>query len=298
MTPLEIEYSPSSKVASLDDELRVYAEAGERVRAGAHRVLPYGEHPDEWVVVVEAAPRAPLHVFVHGGYWQALSAWDGLGMAERLRTAGVTTVSVNYTLAPHATLGTMIDQCCRAFDAMVAELSPPTVTLSGSSAGGHLAAHVALRRPSVDTALLLSGVYDLTPLLQTYVNDAVGLTEQTAVQWSVPLDRTPSCRVLVVHGDADTDAFKAQSARLAGSWGVPLVDVVGRHHFDLVAEVAGLHLAQTDDRRRAVHAATPSSMSLPDHASAAGAAEAVARPVRVAAGSLEALDAPDGRDAT
>ncbi len=40
------------------------------------------------------------------------------------------------------------------------------------------------------------------------------------------------------------------------------------------------------------------AMPLPDRASAAGAAEGAVHPVRVAAGSLEALDAPDGRAAT
>lgn len=293
MTPLEIEYSPSSRVASLDHELAMYAAAGERVRAGEHRVLPYGEHPDEWAVVVDADPGAPLHVFVHGGYWQALSAWDGLVMAPDLHAAGVGVASINYTLAPAATLGEMIDQCCRGLDAVVAATNPSGITLSGSSAGAHLAAHVALRRPGVDRLLLLSGVYDLEPLLQTYVNDALGLTAETAAQWSVPFDRAPSARVLVVHGDADTDAFKAQSARLAGSWGVPVVDVVGRHHFDLVDELAGLHSAQLDARRSWLHAGSPT----PAHewsvsADPAVAEEAgVARRVHVAAASLEPVAA-------
>jgi arylformamidase len=298
VTPLEIEYSPSSKVASLDHELQVYAAAGARVRAGAHRVLQYGAHHDEFAVVVDAPPASrqgpPLHVFVHGGYWQALTAWDGLGMAEALSAAGVTVASVNYTIAPHATIEQMIDQCCRALDAVVADLAPSSVTLSGSSAGAHLAAHVALRRTSVHTLLLLSGVYDLTPLLQTYVNDELGMTDHTAAAWSVPFDRVPQARVLVVHGDADTDAFRAQSARLAGSWGVPLVDVVGRHHFDLVDEVAALHSAQLDDRRSWLHAATPTPAPAVDHRGAAAeAAEAAgaARRVHVAAGSLERVAA-------
>lgn len=243
MTPLEIEYSPSSKVASLDDELAVYAAAGERVRAGAHRVLPYGVHPDEWAVVVDAALGAPLHVFVHGGYWQALSAWDGLGMAPDLHVAGVTVASINYTLAPSATLVEMIDQCCRGFDAVVAATQPSEITLSGSSAGAHLAAHVALRRPGVDRLLLLSGVYDLSPLLQTYVNDALGLTADTAVQWSVPFDERPAATATVVHGDNETDAFKLQSRQLADAWDAPLVEVAGRHHFDLVEELPRLHLS-------------------------------------------------------
>jgi arylformamidase len=242
MTPLEIEYSPSSRVASLDHELQVYAAAGERVRAGAHRVVPYGDHPDEWAVVVDAAPGAPLHLFVHGGYWQALSAWDGLSMVPDLSAAGVSVASINYTLAPSATIGEMIEQCRRGFDAVVAATEPRGVTLSGSSAGAHLAAHVALRRQGVDRLFLLSGVYDLGPLVQTYVNEPLGLTHESAAAWSVPFDERPAAAVTVVHGDNETDAFKAQSRRLAEAWDAPLVEVPGRHHFDLVAELPRLHL--------------------------------------------------------
>ena len=244
MTPLEIEYSPSTRVASLDDELEVYAAAGRHVRSGPHRIVSTGSHADEWAVMVPPDPAAgaPLHVFVHGGYWQALSAWDGLSMAPELSAAGVTVASINYTLAPQATIGEMIDQCCRVFDAVVAAAQPGEITLSGSSAGAHLAAHVALRRPQVSRLLLLSGVYDLSPLVETYVNEPLGLTDAMAAAWSVPLDQQPAAEVHVLYGDDESEAFAAQSRRLAAAWHVRVHEVAGRHHFDLVAELPRLHL--------------------------------------------------------
>ena len=88
--------------------------------------------------------------------------------------------------------------------------------------------------------LLASGVYDLTPLVHTYVNQPLGLDDAGAPTLSVHAPRPPDVQVLVVHGDNETDACKAQSARLAAAWAAPLVEVVGRHHFDLVFDLAAL----------------------------------------------------------
>ncbi len=244
LTGREREYSPSTRVASLDDELRRYATISAAVAARTPpRPLAYGAAPDERLLVIESAPGAPLHVFVHGGYWQALGAGDSLFPAAELLVAGRSYAAVEYTLAPAATIGEIVEQCLRAVEVVVAELSPSSVTLSGSSAGAHLAAHVAQRtRVRIDRLVLLSGIYRLGPLVGTYVNDALGLDASTAEQWSVPLQPRPAAQVLVLHGEHETAAFKAQSARLAAAWGVPVVEVVGRNHFDLVHDLASIDL--------------------------------------------------------
>ncbi|MFN8021841.1 MAG: alpha/beta hydrolase [Acidimicrobiales bacterium] len=243
-TPHELEYSPSSCIPSLEAELAVYAHRSADVAGRLpSRDLVYGDDPSHRVVVFEAAPGAPLHVFVHGGYWQALGAADSLFPAAELLDAGRSFAAVDYTLAPAATIGTIIDQCVAAVELVVRELAPSHVTVSGSSAGAHLAAHVAQRaRVRIDRLILLSGIYLLRPLVDTYVNDALGLDESSATMWSVPLDPRPDMQVLVLHGEHETAAFKAQSARLAASWGVPTVEVVGRNHFDVVHDLAAIDL--------------------------------------------------------
>lgn len=241
-TPLEREYSPSSCVESIDAELDRYrlasAAAAERLPP---RELAYGPTPPERLLVVEAAPGAPLHVFVHGGYWQALDAADSWMPAAESVANGTSYAAVDYTLAPAATIGTIVEQCIRAVEVVVAELRPSVVTLSGSSAGAHLAAHVAQRaRARIDRLVLLSGVYRLAPLVRTYVNDALGLNDTSAAAWSVPLSPRPDAHVVVLHGEHETASFKAQSARLAAAWGVPTVEVRDRNHFDLVFDLAAI----------------------------------------------------------
>lgn len=241
MTPLEREYSPSTCVASLAAEIERYAASSAAARELPHDVVRFGEHADEFCVVVQPAARSRLHVFVHGGYWQELSAWDSLGPALGFAGTGTMFAAVNYSLAPAADLPTMIDQCRRALARLHDVLHPSGITLSGSSAGAHLAAHTALGTDvPLDLVVLLSGVFDLTPLVDTYINAPLGLDMARARAVSVPSDRHPTAPVLVAHGDNETAAFKAQSAALAAAWHAELIEVPGRNHFDVVFDLAQL----------------------------------------------------------
>lgn len=243
LSPHEREYSPSTCIPSIDVELEHYARASATAAELPSISLQYGADASERVVVFEAAPGAPLHVFVHGGYWQALGAADSLLPAPELLAGGRSFAAVDYTLAPAATIGTMIDQCVAAVELAVRELRPSAVTLSGSSAGAHLAAHVALRASvPIDRLVLLSGMFQLQPLIGTYIAEPLGLDERTAAAWSVPVDRRPTAQLFVVHGEHETAAFKAQSARLAAVWGVPVVEVCDRNHFDLLQDLAAIDL--------------------------------------------------------
>lgn len=242
MTPLERDYSPSTRVASLAAEIDRYRSTSVTAASLGHEVLPYGEHADEFTVVVRPAEQCHLHVFIHGGYWQELSAWESLGPALGWSDQQHTVfAAVNYRLAPAADLATMIDQCRQALATLQQRYRPTSLTLSGSSAGAHLAAHTAIGTAvHLDLVVLLSGVYDLAPLVGTYINEALGLTAVTAREWSVPFDVLPDAPVLVAHGDNETPAFMGQSAALAEAWGAELVEVPNRNHFDVVFDLAML----------------------------------------------------------
>jgi arylformamidase len=270
----ELEYSPSSCIPSIDVELDRYRALSEAAaRTLPHESVSYGELADERLILFESAAGAPLHIFIHGGYWQALSAEDSLFPAPALVAGGRSFAAVDYTLAPAATIGTMIDQCTRAVDTIVSQLRPSFVTLSGSSAGAHLAAHVAQRAgPPIDRLILLSGMFQLQPLIRTSVNDALGLDDEAAARWSVPLHPRPPGQIVVIHGRNETVAFKAQSARLASSWGVPVVEMDDRNHFDLVGDLAAIDLRLGASRPRSDEPTNPRSTA--DAHSAAAEAEA------------------------
>lgn len=208
----------------------------------------YGPSNDEYVIIARHSVAAPLLVFIHGGYWQALSADECSMWASDALDMGFSFASVNYSLAPTATLDRIVTQCRMAMDWLAegSALTPERTVVAGSSAGGHLAAMVTTARPMphrCDGALLLSGVFDLRPLVNTTVNEAVMLTTPDAVRLSpAHLNVNPVARVHTIVGSAETEAFKRQSAGYAAKLAAAGVDarneeVTGRDHFDLIYDL-------------------------------------------------------------
>lgn len=250
---LERAYMPSSMVASLADEVRAYVDGSAAARAALpFQTHAYGDHPDERIDVVPARdPGAPLHVYIHGGYWQELTKDDSSFMAPALAAQGIAFATVDYTLAPTATLADIVDQCVRAVawcreHAADLNADPDRVVVAGSSAGAHLAAMVLTRLGGLAGAVLLSGVYDLAPIRHTSVDAALALTDDDVRALS-PIDLAPLAPtpLVVAVGEIETSEFHRQSVALADAWsarGCPVDEllVAGRHHFDLPNDLGDL----------------------------------------------------------
>ena len=186
---------------------------------------------------------SPLLVYVHGGYWQELSASDSLFMADDALASGIGVHAVEYRLAPAVTIAGIVEECVRDVAAVIARVGPSRTVLAGSSAGAHLAAMVrADRRVAglIDATVLLSGIYDLRPLVGTSVNDALGLDEAgaTAVSPALLPVVAGGDEVLCAVAEHESDEFIRQNreyaARLAGAGAkVSSLIVPGRDHFDL-----------------------------------------------------------------
>lgn len=250
---LEREYSPSSRVGGssapfvADYEQR--SATASRALADVEDVLADGTR------LVPAAAGAPLLVFIHGGYWQALSAAASTYLAPGARALGWSYAALEYTIAPAGSVATMVDECRHGLAAVVDRLAvagrPRALVLAGHSAGAHLAAMLAIAGDPpvpVDRVVLVSGVFDLRPLVRTTVNDPLHLDDASASLLSpMLLGVTPACvdgrtEVIVAWGDNDTGAFAHQSRRYAGvlrQAGVRVseLECAGRHHFDIVDEL-------------------------------------------------------------
>lgn len=185
----------------------------------------------------------PLVIYIHGGYWQKLSAADSLFNADDALKENVSLHAVEYTIAPQASIETMIDECIADVLQVITDLSPTHVVLSGCSAGAHLAAMCA-RHKEVSTLLqgvvLLSGIYDLRPLVVTPTNDPLGLDNERAAKLSPQLlsaDVAPVAALLAV-GKHESSEFIRQNheySEYLASAGtrVDTAVVVDRDHFDL-----------------------------------------------------------------
>lgn len=244
MTDLETQYSPSSRAGgSADPFVAGYQarSAAARRELGA-RVMPVGEG----TLLVAAPTPAPVLVFVHGGYWQALSAADSMFLAIGALAHGWSFAAVEYTLAPAATLPAMVSECRAALAALARHVAPTSAVLAGHSAGAHLAAMVSLANSApfpIERTVLVSGVFDLRPLVHTTVNTPLGLDEASAAAVSpLLLPVRSGARAVMAWGDNDTEAFAAQSrdyaAHLAaGGATVDTLECAGRHHFDIVDDL-------------------------------------------------------------
>lgn len=230
---VDAEYSPSRfALRPMEDYLTEYRNRSRVVDAAAL-----------------AAPGRPLLVYIHGGYWQMLSAADSLFVGGDAAREQVALHAVEYTLAPSASIERIIEECIVEATDALASLAPPRVVLAGSSAGAHLAAMCA-RDPRlagrIDALVLLSGIYDLRPLVVTPTNLALGLDESHAAALSPLLLSAPTTvsSVLCAVGGHESGEFIRQNAKYAAHLRAAGIDVqeevVGvRDHFDLPYDLLG-----------------------------------------------------------
>ena len=152
-----------------------------RLRARVALDLPYGKDErqklDVYMPDDPPARPAPVLLFMHGGYW-VIGHKDLMGfMAPGITCAPALLVSVGYRLAPGAKYPQQVDDCRAAlrwvFDRIAGYGGDPSrIFIGGHSAGGHLAAMVALKRECLSSLGLpqdvikgcfpVSGVFDVT----------------------------------------------------------------------------------------------------------------------------------------
>lgn len=205
--------------------------------------LPYGPGEREVMDLFEAGPDAPVAVFLHGGYWQALDRSWFSGIAPALLKHGVGLAVPSFDLCPTVRLGWIIGQVRDAVDLIRSRTGKRPVVF-GHSAGGHLAACL-LSEGRASAAVAISGVFDLAPLIPTSLNVALRLDAREAaalspIHWPVPNGSTPGGTVLdCIVGADETSEFIRQSKDMAGFWGDRRVEtrfeaLPGLNHFTVL----------------------------------------------------------------
>ena len=277
-TTLDREYTPSSCVASLEPFLAAYAERSEAARQSLKwRSVGYGMTAAETLDFFPAAhSMAPLHVFIHGGYWRQLSKRESSFAAPGFVAAGAAFAALDYALAPAVTLDEIVRQARSAVAFLYAEadalgVDRERIFVSGSSAGGHLTAMVlatdwtgefGLPPDVVKGGVVISGVLDLIPVRLSLVNEWMKLDEAAAIRNSpMRMAPHPGTEVIAAVGENETAEFKRQTeeyADMCRAAGLRCADFIveDRNHFDVVLDLANpetqlgrLALAQTLGRK-------------------------------------------------
>lgn len=225
---LDRAYDQRAWAGNRDAMLAWYAQASTEARAEFphHRDVPYGPGPHETLDIFPAeGTGAPIHVHVHGGGWRNLSKDDESFLARTLVPAGATLVVLDFSLIPEARLPEMIAQTKRALAWIRARADrfggdPRRIHLSGHSSGAHMAAVLAtadwpsLNLPAdlIKSALLISGMYDLHPVMLSARSGYLKLQPDEIERYS-PIRhlRHLTCPVIAAIGDQESPEFKRQA---------------------------------------------------------------------------------------
>lgn len=219
----------------------------------------YGPSPAETLDFFPAhRNRAPLLVFIHGGYWRSLDKSDFSFVAPAFVAAGISVAVVNYGLAPGTALPEMVRQMLRAgtwLHRHAADLGidGERIHVAGHSAGGHLAAMMAaadwpawsgdLPARLVKSVIAVSGLFDIVPVARApFLRDDLGLDDDAAAAVS-PANYAPPfpLPVLAAVGALESEEFHRQSRSLAAAWKdcpVRVMSLADRHHLSAVEALA------------------------------------------------------------
>jgi arylformamidase len=248
---LDAAYNNGAAVADSADWLARWRELSAAVRSSprARLDIPYGSRPRaRFDYFPFGAARAPLFVFVHGGYWQRNDKDMFAFLADGPRAHGIDVAVVGYTLAPEARLTDIVGEIHQALSLLRERADAfgfdrDRLFVGGWSAGGHLTAIVS-DHPAFRGGLPISGIFDLEPIALNYLNEKLALDASEIATLSplrVLSGRSPPLRLFV--GSDELPELRRQSAayaEAARARGLPVALTVlpGRHHYSILDELS------------------------------------------------------------
>ena len=215
----------------------------------------------ELVPSIDSIKPKAIFVYIHGGYWQFFSRNESAFMAQTMSEAQILTAVVGYPIAPLVTM----DQIVASVEQTLVKILKWAMKLStkvficGHSAGAHLASTLLLinwkNKYNIDCQVfgglfLVSGIFDLIPLVSTYINKPLRMTVADAKNlsplyrddndyWSV-LKQIP---ILCAHAEYDPPNFHHQNQQYGsylesiGFNNVKIVQIDNFDHFDIIEQL-------------------------------------------------------------
>lgn len=254
---INFQYSPRAQAPDHEKYFQLWRRSGPDYQKNRVAEIWFGETPGQSfdLFMPEGVTNPPLHLFIHGGYWQALDKRNHAHMSDAMLKAGIAVAMVNYDLMPEVDLTEILRQCraavARAHD--VADeygYDRSRMTVSGHSAGGHLSGGLActdwpafrddLPADMLKGAVPISGLFDLEPLSKTGMQRVFRFTADDIASLS-PVNMKPvySIPVIMSVGSLESPEFHRQSALFADhmrAHGCPVsvAAMEDHHHFSIV----------------------------------------------------------------
>jgi acetyl esterase/lipase len=243
-SPADRAYANGAFIPGADGFAPRWREAAAAFRATARGelALPYGpggRHQFD-LFLPPGTPRG-LFVFVHGGYWLAFDRSDWSHLAAGAVALDWACALPSYTLAPDARISAITAEVAAAVRAAASRIDGPVV-VAGHSAGGQLAARMActdIDIPCLARVVPVSPVAELEPLMATEMNARLRIdAAEAAAESPARLTRRPGVSAHVWVGGQERPAFLWQARTLSEEWACPWTVAPGRHHFDVIDDLA------------------------------------------------------------
>lgn len=246
-------YNSSAAVPESAAIFKGWIERSQALRAQhpQHLDLVYGPRERDKIDYFSAGSNTPVLVFIHGGFWQMRSKDDFAFLAQHFLEQRISVAMVGYPLAPESGMDEIVADTRSAIRYLAGRLpelggDPHRMVVTGWSSGGHLATMV-LDEPSVRSGVAISGLYELEPLLNSYVNDKLKMDKAVA-QRNSPRLHLPrhSKELLLFSGDAELSEIRRQSsdyfvARKAAGLPVEFIEIPGANHYTILNSMADVN---------------------------------------------------------
>jgi len=201
---------------------------------------------------------APVHLFIHGGYWHAMDKSDFSCLAKSLVDRGTLVAIINYGRCPALSMDGIVEQVRSACAWLWRNCSEyggnsDSIHVSGHSAGGHLTAMMmATDWPSfnpdlplnlIKSGVAVSGLFDLEPMRYIPLNHDLHLDRKGARQNSpIFLKRLTDAPLSLVVGSEETDEFRRQSYDFFSQWGgqeagIEYLELPNLNHFSVIDQM-------------------------------------------------------------
>ncbi|MDC0983525.1 alpha/beta hydrolase [Candidatus Thioglobus sp.] len=234
---LEKGYNVRLLVDDFDGLIEKWSKWSEDFRANADSSLncQYGDGEKDKLDIFRCGkPNAPLFIFIHGGYWQRGDKSIYSFVANSFVNSGIDVALIGYQLCPGASMTNIVDKIREAIvwiwnNADEYSISKNRINVSGHSAGGHITGmilatdwkEISKNLPDnlVKTGIPISGLYQLNPIRETTIADALGLDDAESLALSPhffePQTQAP---ILVTLGGGETPEFHWQTDNFVNKW--------------------------------------------------------------------------------
>lgn len=260
---LSVEYNNRGKVPEYESIVSEWARRSDQFRSlGIHMELDqsYGSGArSKFDLFLPDSENPPLHIFIHGGYWQWNEKEPYAFLAESFVNSDISFACLKYPLCPDVTLGELVTEIRDAIYHLWTNASQygfdrDNILVSGHSAGGHLTGMIMTTDwraiyPDIDPSpvkhcIPISGIYDLEPIRYTPIGDALDLNDDQVRQLS-PMFSPPriDARVIIALGALEGREFHRQSEEFSAGcrrhgMKVEIRSVFDCNHFTILEQLA------------------------------------------------------------